>query len=182
MSRSMLYKKTGIQIMDFNTVFQIDTLRRNGCSGTRGGTQAALHTRRPGLPAHGRSRHRVHHSLDGTDDRPAHPHMGSRHTAHAGPTSTDFGRIVMPGNPHRHSQCRGAATDGTGAVPLGRRKATTGSAVAAAPAGGRQLRLPRFRGHMVAHGHRVARADHHRPQLRDELHQRGAASTAPRAC
>ena len=32
MSRNMLYKKTGIQIMDFNTVFQIDTLRRNGCA------------------------------------------------------------------------------------------------------------------------------------------------------
>ncbi len=27
-----LYEKTGIQIMNFNSVFQFDSLRRNGCS------------------------------------------------------------------------------------------------------------------------------------------------------
>ena len=32
MPRKELYNKTGIQIMNFNSVFQIDTLRRNGCS------------------------------------------------------------------------------------------------------------------------------------------------------
>lgn len=32
MPRRMLYEKTGIQIMNFNSVFQFDTLRRNGCS------------------------------------------------------------------------------------------------------------------------------------------------------
>ena len=32
MPREELYKRTGIQIMNFNSVFQLDTLRRNGCS------------------------------------------------------------------------------------------------------------------------------------------------------
>lgn len=32
MSRKVLYDKTGIQIMNFNSVFQLDTLRRNRCS------------------------------------------------------------------------------------------------------------------------------------------------------
>lgn len=32
MPREELYQKTGIQIMNFNSVFQFDTLRRNGCS------------------------------------------------------------------------------------------------------------------------------------------------------
>ena len=32
MSRKELYDKTGIQIMNFNSVFQLDTLRRNSCS------------------------------------------------------------------------------------------------------------------------------------------------------
>ncbi len=32
MSRKTLYDKTGIQIMNFNSVFQLDTLRRNNCS------------------------------------------------------------------------------------------------------------------------------------------------------
>lgn len=32
MPRKELYQKTGIQIMNFNSVFQLDTLRRNGCS------------------------------------------------------------------------------------------------------------------------------------------------------
>lgn len=32
MPRKMLYEKTGIQIMNFNSVFQLDTLRRNACS------------------------------------------------------------------------------------------------------------------------------------------------------
>lgn len=32
MPREYLYKKTGIQIMPFNSVFQLDTLRRNHCS------------------------------------------------------------------------------------------------------------------------------------------------------
>ena len=32
MSRKTLYNKTGIQIMNFNSVFQFDTLRRNKCS------------------------------------------------------------------------------------------------------------------------------------------------------
>ncbi len=32
MPRKELYAKTGIQIMNFNSVFQLDTLRRNGCS------------------------------------------------------------------------------------------------------------------------------------------------------
>ena len=32
MSRKELYNKTGIQIMNFNSVFQLDTLRRNNCS------------------------------------------------------------------------------------------------------------------------------------------------------
>ena len=32
MPRKVLYDKTGIQIMNFNSVFQLDTLRRNGCS------------------------------------------------------------------------------------------------------------------------------------------------------
>ncbi|MBE6213441.1 MAG: rhamnulokinase [Rikenellaceae bacterium] len=32
MPREKLYQKTGIQIMNFNSVFQFDTLRRNGCS------------------------------------------------------------------------------------------------------------------------------------------------------
>ena len=32
MPRKTLYEKTGIQIMNFNSVFQLDTLRRNRCS------------------------------------------------------------------------------------------------------------------------------------------------------
>ena len=32
MPRKELYKKTGIQIMNFNSIFQFDTLRRNNCS------------------------------------------------------------------------------------------------------------------------------------------------------
>lgn len=32
LSRKELYNKTGIQIMNFNSVFQLDTLRRNNCS------------------------------------------------------------------------------------------------------------------------------------------------------
>ena len=32
MSRKTLYDKTGIQIMNFNSVFQLDTMRRNNCS------------------------------------------------------------------------------------------------------------------------------------------------------
>ena len=32
MPRKELYEKTGIQIMNFNSVFQLDTLRRNNCS------------------------------------------------------------------------------------------------------------------------------------------------------
>ena len=32
MPRKVLYEKTGIQIMNFNSVFQLDTLRRNACS------------------------------------------------------------------------------------------------------------------------------------------------------
>ena len=32
MPRKTLYEKTGIQIMNFNSVFQLDTLRRNNCS------------------------------------------------------------------------------------------------------------------------------------------------------
>ena len=32
MPRKVLYDKTGIQIMNFNSVFQLDTLRRNNCS------------------------------------------------------------------------------------------------------------------------------------------------------
>lgn len=32
MPRKELYNRTGIQIMNFNSVFQLDTLRRNGCS------------------------------------------------------------------------------------------------------------------------------------------------------
>ena len=31
MPRKVLYDKTGIQIMNFNSVFQLDTLRRNNC-------------------------------------------------------------------------------------------------------------------------------------------------------
>lgn len=32
MSAQELYKRTGIQFMDFNSVFQLDTLKRNGCT------------------------------------------------------------------------------------------------------------------------------------------------------
>ena len=32
MPREELYARTGIQVMNFNTLFQLDTLRRNGCS------------------------------------------------------------------------------------------------------------------------------------------------------
>ena len=32
MPRKELYERTGIQVMNFNTLFQLDTMRRNGCS------------------------------------------------------------------------------------------------------------------------------------------------------
>lgn len=135
MSRNMLYKKTGIQIMDFNTVFQIDTLRRNGC--------AALETARklmfiPDalaylLTGETATEYTIASTAQMIDPRTRtwDPDI----LRMLGLTSTDFGRIVMPGTMTGTLSDELQNLTGMGPVPVvAVASHDTGSAVAAVPA------------------------------------------------
>ena len=97
----------------------------------------------------------------------------------AGVDASLFARRVMPGE--RVGVLRDEVARRTG---LGRVEVfavaghDTASAIAAVPAA--DERFAYLVGHVVAHGHRVARSGHHGGVVRDELHQRGAAWTVRR--
>ena len=135
MPRSMLYNKTGIQIMDFNTVFQIDTLRRNGCSALEAARKLLFI---PDALAYLLTGETVTEYTIASTAQMIDPRTRTWDPdilRMLGLSSSDFGHIVMPGtrigllSPEIHR------LTGMGAVPVvAVASHDTGSAVAAVPA------------------------------------------------
>lgn len=135
MPRSMLYNKTGIQIMDFNTVFQIDTLRRNGCSALEAARKLLFI---PDALAYLLTGETVTEYTIASTAQMIDPRTRTWDPdilRMLGLSSSDFGHIVMPGTRIGLLSPEIQRLTGMGAVPVvAVASHDTGSAVAAVPA------------------------------------------------
>ncbi len=135
MPRKELYAKTGIQIMNFNSVFQLDTLRRNGCSALEAADKILFI---PDALAYLLTGEKVtEYTIASTAQMidPRTKQWDNDILNLLGLTPENFGRMIMPG------EMIGTLTDeaqrltGLGAVPVvAVASHDTGSAVAAVPA------------------------------------------------
>lgn len=135
MPRNLLYRKTGIQIMDFNTIFQIDTLRRNNCSALEAARKLLFI---PDALAYLLTGETVTEYTIASTAQMIDPRTRTWDPdilRMLGLTSTDFGRIVMPGTKIGTLSDEVQRLTGLGDIPVvAVASHDTGSAVAAVPA------------------------------------------------
>ena len=134
MPRKVLYDKTGIQIMNFNSVFQLDTLRRNNCSAL---TAAKKILFIPDALAYLLTGEMItEYTIASTAQMidPRTKEWDGEVLAMLGLTADDFGRMTMPGEKIGVLTEEVQRLTGLGAVPVvAVASHDTGSAVAAVP-------------------------------------------------
>ena len=134
MPRKVLYDKTGIQIMNFNSVFQLDTLRRNGCSALEAADKILFI---PDALAYLLTGEQVtEYTIASTAQMidPRSKEWDSDILDMLGLSAEKFGRMVMPGEQIGVLTEEVQRLTGLGAVPVvAVASHDTGSAVAAVP-------------------------------------------------
>ena len=134
MPRKELYEKTGIQIMNFNSVFQLDTLRRNGCSALEAASKILFI---PDALAYLLTGEQVtEYTIASTAQMidPRSKEWDSDILDVLGLSAEKFGRMVMPGEQIGVLTEEVQRLTGLGAVPVvAVASHDTGSAVAAVP-------------------------------------------------
>ena len=134
MPRKSLYDKTGIQIMNFNSVFQLDTLRRNNCSALAAADKILFI---PDALAYMLSGEMVtEYTIASTAQmiNPRTKQWDDDILALLGLTPDNFGRMIMPGEQIGVLTQEVQRLTGMGAVPVvAVASHDTGSAVAAVP-------------------------------------------------
>ena len=134
MPRKVLYDKTGIQIMNFNSVFQLDTLRRNGCSALEAADKILFI---PDALAYLLTGEQVtEYTIASTAQMidPRTKEWDADILAMLGLSADKFGRMVMPGEQIGVLTEEVQRLTGLGAVPVvAVASHDTGSAVAAVP-------------------------------------------------
>ena len=134
MPRKTLYDKTGIQIMNFNSVFQLDTLRRNNCSALAAADKILFI---PDALAYLLSGEMVtEYTIASTAQmiNPRTKQWDDDILALLGLTPDNFGRMIMPGEQIGVLTQEVQRLTGMGAVPVvAVASHDTGSAVAAVP-------------------------------------------------
>lgn len=135
MPRKELYAKTGIQIMNFNSVFQLDTLRRNGCSALEAADKILFI---PDALAYLLTGEKVtEYTIASTAQMidPRTKQWDNDILNLLGLTPENFGRMIMPGEKIGTLTDEAQRLTGLGAVPVvAVASHDTGSAVAAVPA------------------------------------------------
>ena len=130
-----LYEKTGIQIMNFNSVFQFDTLRRNGCSALEAADKILFI---PDALAYLLTGNAVtEYTIASTAQMidPRTKQWDADILGELGLAPEKFGRMVMPGDAIGPLTAEVQRLTGLGAVPVvAVASHDTGSAVAAVPA------------------------------------------------
>ncbi len=130
-----LYEKTGIQIMNFNSVFQFDTLRRNGCSALEAADKILFI---PDALAYLLTGNAVtEYTIASTAQMidPRTKQWDADILSELGLAPEKFGRMVMPGDAIGTLTAEVQRLTGLGAVPVvAVASHDTGSAVAAVPA------------------------------------------------
>lgn len=130
-----LYEKTGIQIMNFNSVFQFDTLRRNGCSALEAADKILFI---PDALAYLLTGNAVtEYTIASTAQMidPRTKEWDADILSELGLAPEKFGRMVMPGDAIGTLTAEVQRLTGLGAVPVvAVASHDTGSAVAAVPA------------------------------------------------
>ena len=134
MPRKTLYDKTGIQIMNFNSVFQLDTLRRNNCSALAAAEKILFI---PDALAYLLSGEMVTEYTIASTAQMINPRAklwDEDILSLLGLTADNFGRMVMPGEQIGVLTEEVQRLTGLGAVPVvAVASHDTGSAVAAVP-------------------------------------------------
>ncbi len=135
MSRKELYEKTGIQIMNFNSVFQFDTLRRNNCSALNAAEKILFIPDALAylLTGEAVTEYTIASTAQMIDPRTK---LWDEDILNLLGLSADkFGRMVMPGQKIGQLTAEVQRLTGLGAVPVvAVASHDTGSAVAAVPA------------------------------------------------
>lgn len=130
-----LYEKTGIQIMNFNSVFQFDTLRRNGCSALEAADKILFI---PDALAYLLTGNAVTEYTIASTAQMIDPRTklwDADILSELGLAPEKFGRMVMPGDAIGTLTAEVQRLTGLGAVPVvAVASHDTGSAVAAVPA------------------------------------------------
>ena len=176
--RQEVYRRTGIQIMNFNSLFQLRAARGEGMSALENAASVLF---MPDALSYLLTGEKVcEYTILSTSQfmDPRTREIDGALLREAGVDPALFPRVVMPGQRIGVLCDAVARQTGLGAVPVVAVAGhDTASAVAAVPARNEQvreraLRLPLV-GDVVADGHRGAGADHYGGVLCDELHQRG---------
>ena len=171
--RESVYAKTGIQVMNFNSLYQLYALNREHSPALAAAEHVLF---MPDALSYLLTGEQVcEYTILSTSQlmNPRTRELDGELLRAAGVDASLFARRVMPGE--RVGVLRDEVARRTG---LGRVEVfavaghDTASAIAAVPCRRRALRLSLV-GHVVAHGYRVARSGHHGGVVRDELHQRG---------
>ena len=130
-----LYEKTGIQIMNFNSVFQFDSLRRNGCSALEAADKILFI---PDALAYMLTGNAVTEYTIASTAQMIDPRTKQWDTDilnELGLSPEKFGRMTMSGDMIGTLTAEAQRLTGLGAVPVGAVSShDTGSAVAAVPA------------------------------------------------
>lgn len=130
-----LYEKTGIQIMNFNSVFQFDTLRRNGCSALEAADKILFIPDALAylLTGNAVTEYTIASTAQMIDPRTRQ--WDADILGELGLAPEKFGRMVMPGDAIGTLTAEVQRLTGLGAVPVvAVASHDTGSAVAAVPA------------------------------------------------
>lgn len=130
-----LYEKTGIQIMNFNSVFQFDTLRRNGCSALEAADKILFIPDALAylLTGNAVTEYTIASTAQMIDPRTRQ--WDADILGELGLAPEKFGRMVMPGDAIGPLTAEVQRLTGLGAVPVvAVASHDTGSAVAAVPA------------------------------------------------
>lgn len=130
-----LYEKTGIQIMNFNSVFQFDTLRRNGCSALEAADKILFIPDALAylLTGNAVTEYTIASTAQMIDPRTRQ--WDADILSELGLAPEKFGRMVMPGDAIGTLTAEVQRLTGLGAVPVvAVASHDTGSAVAAVPA------------------------------------------------
>lgn len=130
-----LYEKTGIQIMNFNSVFQFDTLRRNGCSALEAADKILFIPDALAYLLTGNvvTEYTIASTAQMIDPRTRQ--WDADILGELGLAPEKFGRMVMPGDAIGTLTAEVQRLTGLGAVPVvAVASHDTGSAVAAVPA------------------------------------------------
>lgn len=134
MPRKTLYEKTGIQIMNFNSIFQLDTLRRNNCSALKAASKILFI---PDALAYLLTGEAVTEYTIASTAQMIDPRTklwDEDILTMLGLSSENFGRMIMPGNIIGSLTSEVQRMTGLGAVPVVAVAGhDTGSAVAAVP-------------------------------------------------